>query len=223
VSDSENRAVPIAAAARRFDLSDRVVVVTGASKGIGRELTILLAETGAVVVPTVRVDADATSLVAEAQSRGLVVHPQRLDVRDVASTTETVSSIVAAHGRIDLLVNNAGLGFARAAFDVAEADWDEMMAVNLRGAFFMSQAVARAMASAGPGGRIVNISSQGGLVGLPDAAVYCASKGGLNMMTKRLRSSGQRTQSRSTPLRRRSSTRRGQRRSSTSPRCGPPC
>jgi NAD(P)-dependent dehydrogenase (short-subunit alcohol dehydrogenase family) len=186
LSNSENQTSPLAAAVRRFDLAERVVVVTGASKGIGRELTPLLAETGAVVVPTVRTDADAAALASEAQSRGLTVHPQRLDVRDIASINEAVSRIVATHGRIDVLVNNAGLGFARAAFDVTEADWDEMMAVNLRGAFFMSQAVARTMVSAGRGGRIVNISSQGGLVGLPDAAVYCASKGGLNMMTKTL-------------------------------------
>ena len=176
--------VSAAAVAGRFDLSGRVVVVTGASKGIGRELTVLLAETGAVVVPTVRTDADLAELASEARSRGLTVHPQRLDVRDVASITEAVSAIVAAHGRIDVLVNNAGLGFARAAFDVSEADWDEMMAVNLRGVFFTSQAVARTMTAAGRGGR--NISSQGGLVGLPDAAVYCTSKGGLNMMTKTL-------------------------------------
>ena len=176
----------VATAAGRFDLGSRVVVITGASKGIGRELTILLAETGAVVAPTVRTDADAANLASTAQSRGLTVHPQRLDVRDVASITEAVSRIVAAHGRIDVLVNNAGLGFARAAFDVAEADWDEMMAVNLRGVFFTSQAVARTMVAAGRGGRIVNISSQGGLVGLPDAAVYCASKGGVNMLTKTL-------------------------------------
>jgi NAD(P)-dependent dehydrogenase (short-subunit alcohol dehydrogenase family) len=186
VSNSENRAPSLGAAARRFDLSDRVVVVTGASKGIGRERTILPAETGAVVVPTVRTDADAASLIAEARSRGLTVHPQCLDVRDVASINEAVSHIVAAHDRIDVLVNNAGLGFARAAFDVTEADWDEMMAVNLRGSFFMSRAIARTMASAGRSGRILNISSQGGLVGLPDAAVYCASKGGFNMMTKTL-------------------------------------
>jgi NAD(P)-dependent dehydrogenase (short-subunit alcohol dehydrogenase family) len=69
VSDSENQAAPITAAVRRFDLSGRVVVVTGASKGIGRELTILLAETGAVVVPTVRTDADAARLASDAQSR----------------------------------------------------------------------------------------------------------------------------------------------------------
>ena len=176
----------VAPAVGRFDLGGRVVVITGASKGIGRELTTLLAETGAVVAPTVRTDADAANLASEAQSRGLTVHPQRLDVRDVASIADAVSRIVAAHGRIDVLVNNAGLGFARAAFDVTPPDWDEMMAVNLRGVFFMSQAVAREMAAAGRGGRIVNISSQGGLVGLPDAAVYCASKGGLNMMTKTL-------------------------------------
>src|SRR5258708_27120430 len=89
----------------RFDLRGRVVVVTGASKGIGRELTVLLAETGAVVVPTVRTDADADDLASEAQSRGLTVHPQRLDVRDVGSITETLSGIVAAQGGIDVLIN----------------------------------------------------------------------------------------------------------------------
>ncbi len=185
-SDSENQSAASAAAARRFDLSGRVIVVTGASRGIGRELTILLAETGAIVVPTVRTHADAAAVASEAEARGLTVRPQRLDVPSVAAIAEAVPDIVAAHGRIDVLVNNAGLGFARAAFDVTEADWDEMMAVNLRGAFFMTQAVARAMAASGQGGRIVNISSQGGLVGLPDASVYCASKGGLNMMTKAL-------------------------------------
>jgi NAD(P)-dependent dehydrogenase (short-subunit alcohol dehydrogenase family) len=127
--DSENHAPPLGAAARRFDLSDRVVVVTRASKGIGRELTILLAETGAVVVPTVRTDADAVAVTTEAQCRGLTVHPQLLDVRDVTSINEAVSRILAAHGGIDVLVNNASLDFARAAFDVTEADWDEMMAI----------------------------------------------------------------------------------------------
>jgi NAD(P)-dependent dehydrogenase (short-subunit alcohol dehydrogenase family) len=176
VSNGENQAPSLRAVAPRFDLSDRVVVITGASKGIGRELTILLAETGAVVVPTVRTDADAVTITTEAQSRGFTVHPQRLDVRDVASINAAISRILAAHGRIDVLVNNAGLGFARAAFDVTEADWDEMMAVHLRGAFFMSQAAARAMGESGRGGRIVNISSQGSLVGLRDAAVYCAAR-----------------------------------------------
>jgi len=180
VSNSENQSTPLGAAARRF------VVVTRAPKGIGRELTILLAETGAVVVPTVRTDADAVAVTTEAQSRGLTVHPQLLDMRDVTSINEAVSRIFAAHGCIDVLVNNASLGFARAAFDVTEADWDEMMAVNLRGAFFMSQAAARTMSGSGRGGRIVNISSQGGLVGLHDAAMQLRQQGRLDMMTKTL-------------------------------------
>jgi len=170
----------------RFDLSGKVVIVTGASKGIGRELTFLLAETGARVVPTARTDADLDALAAEARSKGFAVFPQKLDVLDVASIKAAVAAIVAAHGRIDVLVNNAGLGFARAAFDVSEADWDEMIGVNLRGVFFMTQAVAKTMVGRGEGGRIVNISSQGGLVALPDASVYVTSKGGLNMMTKTL-------------------------------------
>ena len=173
-------------ASARFDLRGRVVIVTGASKGIGRELTMLLARTGAIVVPTARTDADLAAIAAEATAQGMTVYPQALDVRDVASIEAAVAAIVAAHGRIDVLVNNAGLGFARGAFDVTEADWDEMMGVNLRGVFFMSQAVARTMVAAGQGGRIINISSQGGLVALPDAAVYVTSKGGVNMMTKTL-------------------------------------
>jgi NAD(P)-dependent dehydrogenase (short-subunit alcohol dehydrogenase family) len=161
----------------RFSLQNKVVIVTGASKGIGRELIAPLEQAGAVVVPTARSDGDLASLGP---------HAQRLDVRNLASIKQMVSAVVAKHGRIDVLVNNAGLGFARAALDVTEADWDEMMSVNLRGVFFMSQAVAHEMRAKGEGGRIVNISSQGGLVGLPDAAVYCASKGGMNMLTKAL-------------------------------------
>jgi NAD(P)-dependent dehydrogenase (short-subunit alcohol dehydrogenase family) len=168
----------------RFSLEGRVVVVTGASKGIGRELALLLARTGATVVPTVRTQRDADDLMDEAERAGLAVHPQLLDVRDVGQINAAVEQIVAAHGRVDVLVNNAGLGYGHAALDVTESDWDEMMAVNLRGMFFTSQAVARTMIGAGTGGRIINISSQGGLVGLPNAAVYCTSKGGVNMMTK---------------------------------------
>jgi NAD(P)-dependent dehydrogenase (short-subunit alcohol dehydrogenase family) len=166
-----------------FDVTGTVVVVTGASRGIGRELAMLLAEAGAVVVPTGRSAADLADLRDEARSRGVDLHPVLLDVRDVASVHQAVDRIVGTHGRIDVLVNNAGLGHAHKALDVTEADWDEMMAVNLRGVFFTSQAVARTMIPH-RNGRIINISSQAGFVGLPDAAVYCASKGGVNMLTK---------------------------------------
>lgn len=169
----------------RFSLVGKVIIVTGASRGIGRELAMLLAQTGAVVVPTCRTTQDIEGLVAEAAERGFSVHPTLLDVRDVVSIAAAVDQVVASHGRVDVLVNNAGLGLGQPAMEVSEADWDDMMAVNVRGMFFTSQSVARVMATHG-GGRIINISSQGGLVGLPNAAVYCTSKGAVNMMTKAL-------------------------------------
>jgi NAD(P)-dependent dehydrogenase (short-subunit alcohol dehydrogenase family) len=170
-------------AAELFALGGKVVIVTGATQGIGRELAFLLAELGAAVVATGRSTEALDRLSEEAAERRLALDSVLLDVRETASINAAVTEVVDRHGRIDVLVNNAGLGHAHRALDVTEADFDDMMSVNLRGLFFMSQAVARAMIPRG-GGRIVNMSSQGGVVGLPDAAVYCASKGGVNMLTK---------------------------------------
>jgi NAD(P)-dependent dehydrogenase (short-subunit alcohol dehydrogenase family) len=169
--------------AEMFDLHGKVVLVTGATQGIGRELAFLLAGLGGVVVASGRSAEDLDGLATEAAERALPLDSVLLDVRHTPSIDAAVAEVVDRHGRIDVLVNNAGLGHAHRALDVTEADFDDMMSVNLRGLFFMSQAVARAMIPRG-GGRIVNISSQGGVVGLPDAAVYCASKGGVNMLTK---------------------------------------
>lgn len=168
-----------------FELDGKVSIVTGATRGIGRALAMTLASAGAVVVPTGRRQADVDDLCREAAEAGLELHPILLDVSDVASIGRGVEQVAGSFGHIDVLVNNAGLGNAHRAFDVRQSDWDEMMSVNLRGVFFMSQAVARVMADRGEG-RIVNISSQASLVGLRDAAVYCTSKGGVNMMTKAL-------------------------------------
>jgi NAD(P)-dependent dehydrogenase (short-subunit alcohol dehydrogenase family) len=169
--------------AELFELRGKVVLVTGASQGIGRELAFLLAGLGGVVVATGRSAEALDGLTKEAIERNLTLDSVLLDVRHTASIDAAVAEVVNRHGRIDVLVNNAGLGQAHRALDVSEADFDEMISVNLRGVFFMSQAVARAMIPHG-GGRIINMSSQGGVVGLPDAAVYCASKGGVNMLTK---------------------------------------
>ena len=168
-----------------FDIEGKVVIVTGADFGIGRGVALMLAEVGATVVPTVLEEGSLDDLRSEAEAAGLVVHPVQLDVSDVGAIRHAVDSIVAEHGRIDVLFNNAGLGFGHPALAVTESDWDQMMAVNLRGLFFMSQAVARVMIDQGAG-RIINQSSQGGLVGLPEAAVYCATKGGVNTLTKQL-------------------------------------
>jgi NAD(P)-dependent dehydrogenase (short-subunit alcohol dehydrogenase family) len=168
-----------------FDVAGQVILVTGATAGIGRGVALALAEAGATVVPTARSDSDAAAITAEAGRRGISVSPVVLDVTDTRSIPITVDRVMARHGRIDVLFNNAGLGFARAALEVSEADWDAMMAVNLRGLFFVTQAVARVMLPRGAG-RVINMSSQAAVVGLPDAAVYCASKGGVNALTRAL-------------------------------------
>jgi NAD(P)-dependent dehydrogenase (short-subunit alcohol dehydrogenase family) len=164
-----------------FDLSGQVALVTGAGRGIGRDLARALAACGALVLAGVR-EPEATDAEWTA-SEGGHVKPIRFDVTDVPGMREAVDAAVIAHGRIDILVNNAGLGANHDAVDVREADWDEMMAVNLKGVFFASQAVGRHMVERGYG-RIVNLSSQAGLVGIRRHAVYSASKGGVNLLTK---------------------------------------
>jgi NAD(P)-dependent dehydrogenase (short-subunit alcohol dehydrogenase family) len=165
-----------------FDLHDRVAFVTGASRGIGRELAQALADRGATVLAGVRGAADDTGWMRTA---GPAVHPLVADIRDIAATRAAVDRAVAEHGRIDILVNNAGIGAEHDPLDVTEADWDQLHDVNLKGAFFVTQAVARHMIERGYG-RIVMISSQASLVGLPRSSVYCATKAGLNGLVRAL-------------------------------------
>jgi NAD(P)-dependent dehydrogenase (short-subunit alcohol dehydrogenase family) len=162
----------------RFDLSNKVALVTGASRGIGFGLARALADAGARVAVAARAERELDELAASIG--GLSV---RMDLRDVASITGGVNRVVKELGGIDILVNNAGLGANHPALEVTEADWDEMMAVNLKGTFFCCQAAGRHMLAKGYG-RIVNMSSQASLVGIRDHAVYCASKGGLNQLTR---------------------------------------
>ena len=115
--------------------------------------------------------------VAWTTSDGGRVEPIELDVTDVPAMRAAVDAAVLAHGRIDILVNNAGLGTNHDAVDATEAEWDELMAVNVRGLFFLCQAAGRHMLGRGRG-RIIMLSSQAGSVGIRRHAAYCASKGG---------------------------------------------
>jgi NAD(P)-dependent dehydrogenase (short-subunit alcohol dehydrogenase family) len=169
--------------APRFDLTGQVAMVTGASRGIGHDLALALAAAGAHVVPAARRIEDLRAVVTRIEAAGGQATPALLDVADAAGTRLAVDALVARLGHLDVLVNNAGLGFNHDALDVSEADWDEMMAVNLRGLFFTCQAVGRHMVERGYG-RIVNMSSQASLVGIRRHAVYSASKGGVNLLTK---------------------------------------
>jgi NAD(P)-dependent dehydrogenase (short-subunit alcohol dehydrogenase family) len=146
------------------------VLVTGASRGMGRDLAIALQGAGATVVSGVRGDDAPTESV-------------RIDLCDVASIRAAVDEIVDRHGKLDVLVNNAGLGTNHDALDATEEEWDDLMAVNLKGLFFACQAAGRHMVERGYG-RIVNMSSQAGHVGIRRHAAYSASKGGVELLTK---------------------------------------
>ena len=159
-----------------FRLDGQVALVTGASRGIGHDLALALAGAGATVAAGARRPEDLVGLDGR-------ITPLELDVTDQGSISAAVDRLIREHGRIDILVNNAGLGANHDALDVTEADWDEMMNVNLRGLFFVTQAVARHMVARGYG-RIVSMSSQGGLVGIRRHAVYSATKGGVNQLTR---------------------------------------
>lgn len=162
-----------------FRLDGKVVLVTGASRGIGYGLARALAEVGARVAVSAR-DEQALAELASHIPDVLVVP---MDLRSIDSIRAGVARVEQHFGRLDVLVNNAGLGANHPALDVTEQDWDELMDVNLKGLFFCAQAAARGMVARGYG-RIVNLSSQAAVVGIVDHAVYCASKGGVNQLTR---------------------------------------
>ncbi len=166
-----------------FSLTDRVALVTGANRGIGRGLVDALAAAGAIVAVAARSRSDADAVAGEVIAAGGDATAHALDVADVSSIASAVDDVVERHGRIDILVANAGLGANHPALDVSEQDWDEMMDVNAKGLFFTAQAAGRAMVAQGSG-RVIAISSQASLVGIRDHAVYCASKGAVNQLVR---------------------------------------
>lgn len=161
-----------------FGLQDRVCIVTGGSQGIGEACARRFAREGAKVVLADIDDARGQALAAELQ--GLYLH---CDVGDKQQVDAVVAQAMRAHGRIDVLVNNAGIFKAADFLDVTEADFDAVLRVNLKGAFLMGQAVAREMARAGRGS-IVNMSSVNGFLTIPNIASYNVSKGGINQLTR---------------------------------------
>lgn len=166
-----------------FSLTNQVALVTGASQGIGFGLSKALAAAGAKVAVAARSMADLEKLTEEIRAEGGTAQAFALDVRDIGQIRECMPLVEATLGRLDILVNNAGLGANHAAVDVTEANWDEMMAVNLKGLFFSCQTAGRIMLKQRHG-RIINMSSQASVVGIRDHAVYCASKGAVNQLTR---------------------------------------
>ena len=162
-----------------FRLDGKIALVTGASRGLGAGIADGLREAGATVVGTSR-DPESAALVAEQLGSVPVV----MDVTDVSSVQAGVDRVASEFGRLDLLVNNAGLNIPQGIFDVDEASWDSVIDTNLKGSFFAAQAAARHMVEQGEGGRIINIASQAGVVGIEERSAYGASKGGVALLTK---------------------------------------
>ena len=166
-----------------FSLTGRIALVTGANRGIGRGLVDALAAAGAIVAVTARNRDHALAAANDVLAAGGTASAHALDVSDVASIRAGVDEVVERHGRLDVLVANAGLGANHPALDVSERDWDEMIDVNAKGLFFTAQAAGRVMVAQGSG-RIIAMSSQASLVGIRDHAVYCASKGAVNQLVR---------------------------------------
>jgi NAD(P)-dependent dehydrogenase (short-subunit alcohol dehydrogenase family) len=166
-----------------FDIGGQVALVTGASRGIGHDLVLALAAAGARVAAGGRALGDVEAVVAEARDAGGDAAGIGIDLTDRGSIEGAVEETVERFGRLDILVNNAGLGTNHDALDATEEEWDELFAVNVRGLFFASQSAGRRMVEQGHG-RIVNMASQAGLVGIPRHAAYSASKGAVIALTR---------------------------------------
>lgn len=166
-----------------FSLRGQVALVTGASQGIGHDLALALADAGARVAVAARQLDALERLCGEIVAAGGDGVAVELDLRDRASIEAAVAATVERFGRLDILVNVAGLGTNHDALDATEAEWDELFAVNVRGLFFACQSAGRRMVAQGHG-RIINMSSQAGLVGIPRHAAYSASKAAIIGLTR---------------------------------------
>ncbi len=168
-----------------FDLSGQVALVTGTSRGLGQYFARALARAGADIAMTSRESSTLQDFSREIQALGCKTFSTALDVRDHASIQRAVTEIEEHFGKIDILVNNAGCNIRKPALDVTWDDWNTILDTNLRGSFFVAQAVARGMI-ARDYGRIINIGSVTSVAGFAGLGPYGASRGGIRQLTMSL-------------------------------------
>lgn len=168
----------------KLSLDGKTALVTGASSGLGDRFARLLAESGAAVAVAARRIDRLEHLAGTIAQSGGRAHPVEMDVTNVESIRAGVAAVEAALGPIDVLVNNSGVSVTARIGDVEEPDYDFVMNTNLKGAFFVAQAVGRSMIAGKRPGRIVNIASAAGLHPLGQISVYSMSKAGVIHMTR---------------------------------------
>jgi NAD(P)-dependent dehydrogenase (short-subunit alcohol dehydrogenase family) len=168
-----------------FDLSGKVAIVTGAGRGLGYHIALILAKYGADLVICSRTVSELEKTKVEVEKFGRRVLVQKMDVNQIPEIHAMVEASQKAFGHLDILVNNAGVNIPQWAIDVTEEAWDKIIDTNLKGLFFCAQAVGKVMIQQ-KRGKIINISSQTGTVAIRQRAAYCASKGGVNQVTKLL-------------------------------------
>tara|TARA_X000001316_G_C918333_1_gene32494 strand:+ start:113 stop:874 length:762 start_codon:yes stop_codon:yes gene_type:complete len=165
------------------DLTGRVALVTGTTSGLGRRFALVLAQAGADVVITGRRVERLAPLAAEIEAMGRKALPLALDVTDISSIESVVAQTKETFGRIDILINNAGMNVAERSIDMTPDQYDQMSDTNVKGVFFTSTRVAPVMIEQGSGS-IINIGSIGTHTVLPGSALYCTTKAAVGMMTK---------------------------------------
>lgn len=167
-----------------FQLTNKIALVTGAGRGIGRACALALAQAGADLVLGLKNTPPPPDLCAEIEALGRRVLAVQMNVAHLPEIDTAVQTALQHFGRIDILVNNAGIGAPNLAEHVTEQDFDQTLAVNLKGTFFTAQAVGRAMIAQSSGGRIINIGSQAGFVALRSESIYCMTKAAIAHLTK---------------------------------------
>jgi NAD(P)-dependent dehydrogenase (short-subunit alcohol dehydrogenase family) len=169
--------------AQLFDLTGKVALITGASRGLGRAIAGGLAEAGADLVITSRHLPDVERVASELAVGGRKVFALQVDVTRASEVDDAVARAIAAMGRLDILVNNAGINIRKPALELTEGDWDQTLDTNLKGCFLVARAVGRHML-ARQAGSVVNIASMMASVVHAERAAYASSKGGLVQLTR---------------------------------------
>ncbi len=168
-----------------FDLADRVAIVTGGSRGLGRGMALALAAAGAHVVPVSRTQADLTTVAEEVRSLGRRALPLAADVTEEAQVQGMVQRVLDEFGHIDILVNSAGIVILKPTPEFPVEEWERVIRVNLEGTFLCCKEVGKVMIRQ-QRGKIINMSSVRGLQGRANDPAYAASKGGVNLLTRSL-------------------------------------